>query len=183
MKEGLVKKILLVFSLILLVAGLVGCDEVSIDIKPQSCPNPFNVKSKGVLPVAILGTDGLDVNDVNVASIKLILVDEDPIVSIEVEAIAGKTDYNDVSAPLAEHVDCNCAETSPDGYMDLVVYFDSEALADAIEDFEDAIGETFLDNEEFPLLLVGELIEETDPDTYDIFGYDCILILKKGNRH
>lgn len=176
------KKNLLVLSLFLVAAGLLGCDEVSIDIKPQSCPNPFNVKSKGVLPVAILGTDELDVNDVNVASIKLLLVNENPMISIEIEAIAGKTDYNDVSAPLAEHVDCNCAETGPDGYTDLVVYFDSQALADAVEDFEDAIGETFLDNEEFPLVLVGELIEETDPDTYDIWGYDCIRILKKDNR-
>ena len=36
-------------------------DGVPIDIKPQSCPNPLNVNSKGVLPVAILGTDTFDV--------------------------------------------------------------------------------------------------------------------------
>jgi hypothetical protein len=29
---------------------------VYVDIKPGSCPNPLNTKSKGVLPVAILGT-------------------------------------------------------------------------------------------------------------------------------
>ena len=30
--------------------------QISVDIKPQSCPNPVNVNAKGVLPVAILGT-------------------------------------------------------------------------------------------------------------------------------
>ena len=30
--------------------------EVPVDIKPGSCPNPVNIASKGVLPVAILGT-------------------------------------------------------------------------------------------------------------------------------
>jgi len=35
--------------------------EVPVDIKPTSCPNPLNVKSRGVLPVAILGTADFDV--------------------------------------------------------------------------------------------------------------------------
>jgi len=38
--------------------------EVLVDIKPGSYPNPLNVKSKGVLPVAILGTTAFDVSDV-----------------------------------------------------------------------------------------------------------------------
>ena len=42
---------------------------VDIDIKPTSCPNPLNVKSKGVLPVAILGTASFDVNDVDVSTV------------------------------------------------------------------------------------------------------------------
>ena len=29
--------------------------EITVDIKPGSCPNPLNLKSNGVLPVAILG--------------------------------------------------------------------------------------------------------------------------------
>jgi hypothetical protein len=138
--------------------------------------------SIGVLPVAILGTDEFDVADVNTASIKLLLLNEDPMVEIEVEAIADKMDYNDVSTPLEEQVDCNCAETGPDGYTDLVIYFDSQELATAIEDFEVAAGITLLDMEDLPLALVAELWGNTDPDMYDIGGYDCIRILKKGNR-
>jgi len=176
------KKITLIVSLIISAAALFGCDFVFVDIKPQSCPNPFNLKSKGVLPVAILGTDEFDVYDVNTASIKLFLLYEDPPVEIEIQAIAGKIDHNDVSTPFEEQADCNCIETGPDGFMDLVVYFDSQELAAAIEDFEDAAGITLLDNEELPLYLVAELWANTDPDTYDIGGYDCIRILKKGNN-
>ena len=38
---------------------------VALDIMPQSCPNPLNAKSKGVLPVAILGTRGTPDFDVS----------------------------------------------------------------------------------------------------------------------
>ncbi|MHC4725285.1 MAG: hypothetical protein ACYS9V_13755 [Planctomycetota bacterium] len=44
---------------------------VSIDIKPGSCPNPLNINSKGVLPVAILGTGDFDVQEIDPASIRL----------------------------------------------------------------------------------------------------------------
>jgi len=54
---------------------LITCDQakrkVAVDIKPQSCPNPLNKKGRGVLPVAILGFCGLDVADIDAASIKL----------------------------------------------------------------------------------------------------------------
>jgi hypothetical protein len=32
---------------------VIGSEEMTLDIKPQSCPNPLNPKSKGVLPVSI----------------------------------------------------------------------------------------------------------------------------------
>ena len=42
-----------------------------VDIKPGSCPNPINVKSKGVLPTEILGTEDFDVTMVDPASVRL----------------------------------------------------------------------------------------------------------------
>ena len=45
--------------------------EVPVDIKPQSCPNPINVKEKGVLPVAIVGTGDFDGTQVDPASVTL----------------------------------------------------------------------------------------------------------------
>jgi hypothetical protein len=43
----------------------------AIDIKPMSWPNPINVKNKGVIPVAILGTDDFDVTQIDPATIRL----------------------------------------------------------------------------------------------------------------
>ena len=44
---------------------------VDVDIKPGSCPNPLNVASKGVLPVAILGSGDFDVTDIDIAPTRL----------------------------------------------------------------------------------------------------------------
>ena len=43
--------------------------EVDIDIKPGSFPNSINVKSKGVVPVAILGSNSFDVGIVDISSV------------------------------------------------------------------------------------------------------------------
>ena len=45
--------------------------EVSIDIKPGSYPNSINVKSKGVLPVAIFGTESFDIIEVDPSTLFL----------------------------------------------------------------------------------------------------------------
>lgn len=42
-----------------------------IDIKPGSCPNPLNTKSKGVLPVAIIGFPNFDVTTVDPTTVTL----------------------------------------------------------------------------------------------------------------
>ena len=40
-------------------------EELAIDIRPGSYPNPINLKSNGVIPVAILTTDAFDASDVD----------------------------------------------------------------------------------------------------------------------
>ncbi|MQY56694.1 hypothetical protein GH140_00640, partial [bacterium] len=45
---------------------------VFVDIKPGSCPNPLNLKSKGVLPIAILGTEDFDVTKIDPATLILV---------------------------------------------------------------------------------------------------------------
>lgn len=47
-----------------------GVIEVDIDIKPGSFPNSINPNSKGVIAVAILGSDILNVRDVDVTTLK-----------------------------------------------------------------------------------------------------------------
>jgi hypothetical protein len=42
---------------------------IEIDIKPDSDNNSINLKSKGVIPVAILGNDSFDVNSIDVSTL------------------------------------------------------------------------------------------------------------------
>jgi hypothetical protein len=111
--------------------------EVNIDIKPGSCPNPFNAKSKGSVPVAIVGSENFDVTTVDPTTITLNGV---PIVPENVLMA-------DVTEPGGDNTDCftcfeepdpitlpdgTVVEYSGDGYLDMVVKFDTQALAAAI---------------------------------------------------
>lgn len=129
---------------------------VPIDIKPQSCPNPLNVKSKGVLPVAILGTVDFDVTDIDLASIRL-------------EGVAPiRSSIEDVSTPLLEKQDeCDCISEGEDGIDDLTLKFDTQEIVSTL-------GEV-ADGDELVLTLTGELSDGTP-----IEGKDCIIILSKG---
>jgi len=55
-------------------AGRAGCPvttiPVGIDIKPGSNPNSINLCSNGAVPIAILGSDTFDVNDINTESLR-----------------------------------------------------------------------------------------------------------------
>ena len=136
---------------------------VEIDIKPGSCPNPFNPKSKGSVPVAIVGTGELDVTTIDPDSLMLngVPIVEDNILYADV------TQPNDGSGDAEECEVCFEApeEYSGDGYMDLVVKFDTQALAVALSGAEkDACIE---------LTLTGETM-----DGIPFAGSDSMLILK-----
>ena len=95
--------------------------EVALDIRPGSCPNPLNCKSKGVLPVAILGTVALDVTQVDIATVRLAGVP--PL----------RWDYEDVATayqPFTGKQDCNvdCTSMGPDGYVDATLKFRTQAV-------------------------------------------------------
>jgi len=112
----------------------------AIDIKPGSCPNPFNGKSEGSVPVAIVGTEDFDLTTIDVTSLKLNGV---PIMPGNV-LIADVTQPGDYDSE-----DCyNCFDEDDyltdidgdgigdiylgDGFPDLVVKFDTQLLATAI---------------------------------------------------
>jgi hypothetical protein len=106
------------------VAGKIGenCVRVPVDIRPTSCPNPLNLGEKGVLPVAILGTNNLDVSKIDLESIMLMGVK--PLRSA-LEDVA--TPQPPAPSPPAEP--CSyCNTLGPDGYMDLTLKFDAEAI-------------------------------------------------------
>jgi len=130
---------------------------IAVDIKPESCPNPFNVNSKGVLPVAIPGSETVDVYDIDVDSIQLAGVS--PI----------RSNYEDVATGLVDPIECECSTEGPDGYIDLTLKFEIQAIADAL-------GEA-ADGDEFILYLTGYLYDGTA-----IEGSDCIIVRRKGRR-
>jgi hypothetical protein len=134
---------------------------VPVDIKPQSCPNPLNVKEKGVLPVAILGTDEVDVTQV------------DPV-SVHLEGVAPlRWDLEDVSTPFEPFIgkaDClDCTDEGPDGLLDLTLKFDTQAVVAAIGPVTD--GECRV------LRLTGE-----EFGGRNIIGEDVVVIVKKGKQ-
>lgn len=86
-------------------------EEVYVDIRPGSNPNPLNVKSNGVLPVAILGTENFDVSRIGLDSICLAGVT--PL----------RSDYEDVE--------------ESDGYLDLALKFRTQDIVAAIGEVDD----------------------------------------------
>ena len=105
-------------------SDFVEAAEVPLDIKPLSCPNPVNTVSRGRIPVGLLGTAGFDVRTVNIETLRL-------------EGVAPlKIEYADVSAPFdpgGGPPSCGqCAILGPDGYEDLVMHFDTQAIAEYV---------------------------------------------------
>jgi hypothetical protein len=89
--------------------------EVVIDIRPRSCPNTLSAKSKGVLPVAILGTKDFDVTQVDPETIRL-----------EGEVAPLRWALKDVSRPntkAAKEACSNCTRSGADGFVDLTMDF------------------------------------------------------------
>lgn len=82
-----------------------GVREATIDIKPMSWPNPVNVKSKGVVPVAVLGSEMFDATTVDPMSVTL----------------AG-----------VMPVKWSMSDANYDGYMDMVFHFDTQTLVGAL---------------------------------------------------
>jgi hypothetical protein len=123
-------------------------EQYALDIHPTSCPNPINVKSHGVTPAAILGTESLDVQDIDVSSILL-------------EGVAPiRHGYEDVATPFDGEL-CDCSDEGPDGWMDLTLKFRTQEFVAAIGWVEGPLEVT----------LTGVLLDGTP---FEIS--DCILL-------
>jgi hypothetical protein len=138
----------------IIIGGPIGTEIVPgailADIHPQSCPNPVIVLSKGVLPVAILGTADFDVTQVNPTSVQL-------------EGIAPlRWSVDDVATPfigaLNDAFDCNIL--GPDGFADLTLKFDNQEILAAVGPVND--GEDLL------LTLTGTLFDGSPIKAMDV---------------
>ena len=82
---------------------------VSIDIKPGSDPNCFNVNGHGVIPVAVLGSDSFDVTDVDITTLSF-------------GGLAVRMRGN--KGPI-----CGYQDSNSDGIQDLVCQFEDDPSA------------------------------------------------------
>jgi hypothetical protein len=132
------------------------CTPVAVDIKPGSCPNPLNLSSQGILPVAVLGSQDFDVGAIEAASIRL----------AGVPAI--RNSYEDVASPVSDGNECECTVDGPDGYVDLALKFRTQEV---VEELIGRPGELEKD-QTLVLTLTGELFDNTG-----IEGTDCVVLV------
>jgi hypothetical protein len=140
---------------------------VAFDIKPQSCPNPLNTKDKGRLPVAILGSETFDVTQIDPTSIRLEHLSGVSPVTWALEDTA--TPYEPYTGKEGIY---DCTEAGPDGYLDLVVMFDTQEVVAALGEVSD--GDVLV------LHLTGNLMPEYSGTP--IAGEDVVRIVKKGKH-
>jgi hypothetical protein len=124
---------------------------VDVDIKPGSCPNPLNVKSRGILSVAVLGSEDFDVNGIDIASIRLAGI------------AAIRNDFEDIGTSLVDANECECTTEGPDGFPDLILKFETQMIVEALGEVDHG--------DELVLELTGVLADETP-----IEGSDCVII-------
>jgi hypothetical protein len=127
---------------------------VAMDIKPGSCPNPLNVTSRGVVPAAILGTEDLGVNTIDIASIRLAGVA--PI----------RSSSEDVATQVEDGNECECTEDGADGFTDLALKFETQEIVQTLGEVDDG--------DVLTLTLTG-----TRQDGTPIEGTDCIVVRGK----
>lgn len=104
-----------------------GAEEIEIDIKPGSDHNPINPNSKGVIPVAILGSAPFDVTTVDVTTLTF--------------GPDGATPAHDLTDPIvyADHLQ----DVNSDGFTDLVSHYRTQDTGIAKGDTEACLtGET-----------------------------------------
>jgi hypothetical protein len=148
--------------------GLAQELEVSFDIHPTSCPNPFepgDFLRSPTFPTALLGTDELDTSHVSLDNLVIVVPVGGGRGGIEIPP--DHVSFDDVATPVEDNSNCACTTDGPDGYQDLVLHFDHDAIADALGPVQPG--------DEYVLCLRGELDDGT---TFQ--GCDCIWIVGGG---
>lgn len=145
------------------------CQLVELDIKPNSCPNPFNInrwdfltsgkpRKGGVLPVAILGSSTVDVTQIDLSTVRL-----EGVALLSHGQLLGDVETEDGDN------DCVCDGTGgADGFMDQLLKFDQQDIAAAIP--QPAVGDVVA------LTLTGAYF-----DGLPFEATDCITIVGGDN--
>ncbi len=126
-------------------------DLTPFDVKPGSEENPFNRNARGVLPAVLRGSAGFDVTQVDPATLRLAGVA--PL----------RTSLEDVAEPLP-----------PDGFTDLAMKFDAQALVAGIEAL---LGQRMVDGEVVEVTLTGFL--KAEAGALPVTGKEKLRIIDK----
>jgi hypothetical protein len=136
---------------------------VALDIRPQQCANRLRVDRHGNLPVAIAGTDDLDVRDIDLASVRL----------AGVEPKGNRTRVRDVATPFEPFVGKDdaddCTRAGADGLEDLLMRFSNRKVVMALG--------LVADREVVVVPLTGALEDGTP-----IQGEDVVVIIDPSSR-
>lgn len=141
---------------------------VFVDIKPGSWPNPINPRSKGVIPVAICGTEEFDVTTIDPVTIQI--TTEDIMMMIVVSPL--RWSYEDVATPYTGE-EGGGHELTGDGIIDLVLHFDTQEVVENL-------GLYYYAGTTIHLLIKGNLYEEEG--STPIQGQDFVWILDKEKK-
>jgi len=128
--------------------------DYALDIRPGSCPNPLNLRSKGVFRASIIGSQRADVGQIDTSTICLQGAE-----ALSIRAM-------DIAGPPPDE-ECGCPSKGPDGYPDLVLTFSTQ-------DVVDAMGEIAASKSP-RLYLTGRLWDGTSFSTSD-----CVRIVGSG---
>ena len=143
-----------------------GALEIVVDIKPGSDSNPLNPKSKGVLPVAILGSSTFDVTTIDPDTIRLSRE------GVEGEVAPIRASYGDVTTSTGSPM-VACHELEGDGYADLKLKFRTQQLVEVLK-LREVAGQSV------QLTLTGTLKEEFGGTPIE--GQDYVKVLKTGKK-
>lgn len=140
--------------------------EIEVDIKPGSDSNPLNPKSKGVVPVAILGSSTFDVTTIDPDTIRLSRE------GVEGEVAPIRASYGDVTTSTGSPM-VACHELEGDGYADLKLKFRTQQLVEVLK-LREVAGQSV------QLTLTGTLKEEFGGTPIE--GQDYVKVLKTGKK-
>lgn len=141
---------------------------ITLDIRPGSCPNRVNLASRGVVPMAILGSNSLDVTQIDTDTLMLARADGAGNGVLPRAKRRGSVGAIADVAAVSKTGLCECHESSGDGFDDLVLKFSTRAIVGAFELLDDE------STDPIALVLRGSLWDSTP-----FIASDCIVLVRR----